>query len=292
MINRSPTASRALRSLKHSPVTVAAVVFLAVLIFCAIFAPVVAPTSPYQQNLSSALSPPFWWPGGHHGVGLLGTDALGRDNLSRVIYGSRVSLLVGFGGVLVSGVVGVLLGAVAAYRGGVFDHAVMRTADAFLAIPLILLAIEVVAVFGSKAWTIILALALASWMTYARLVRGEVLVAKAQPYAEAARCLGLRGKAILFRHILPNSINPVIVIASFSMADLILAEAALSFLGVGIQPPTPTWGGMLANSQNYLYLAPWTMIFPGAAISLTVLAVNLVGDWMRDFLDPRLQLVR
>lgn len=288
----SRIGARAFRSLGHSPVTVVAAAFLLVLIFSAIFAPFVAPSSPNETNLSDALAPPVWWPGGHHGVGLLGTDAVGRDNLSRIIYGSRISLVVGIGGVIVSGITGVLLGAVGAYRGGVLDNAVMRTADAFLAIPLILLAIEVVAVLGSGAWTIILALALASWMTYARLIRGEVLLAKAQPYAEAARCLGIRGRSILFRHILPNAINPVIVIASFAMADLILAEAALSFLGIGIQPPTPSWGGMLASSQNYLYLAPWTMIFPGAAISLTVLAVNIVGDWMRDLLDPRLQLAR
>lgn len=291
-LGKSSLRQQALLSLKTSPLTVVAFLFILLVVVCAIFAPLIAP-APNQENLVNALRAPFWWPGAHQGGGgLFGTDSLGRSDLSRIIYGSRVSLLVGAAGVGVSGVVGVVLGAVAAYRGGFLESSLMRVTDAFLAIPLILLAIEVIAVLGSGVWTIIFALALASWMTYARLIRGEVLAAKSQPYTEAARCLGLRGTRILFRHILPNAITPVIVIASFSMADLILAEAGLSFLGIGVQPPTPTWGGMIADAQDYLTSAPWTMIFPGTAIALTVLSVNIVGDWVRDLLDPRVQFLR
>ncbi len=280
---------KAQRSLLHSPVTASALGFLVLLVLAALTAPWISPADPLAQDLLNGREAPFWWPGAPGAGGVLGTDALGRDVLSRIIFGSRISLLVGVTSVLLSGIVGVALGAVSGFYGGWIDNTIMRAGDVLLSLPFLMLAIAIIAVLGPNLLNLILVLSISNWIVYARLVRGEVLSVKRQEYIEAARTIGVRDFSLLVRHIMPNAFSPVLVISSFSMAQMILTEASLSFLGLGVQPPTPTWGGMLSEAREYFQLAPWITVFPGLAIMFTVLAVNTVGDWMRDLLDPRLQ---
>jgi peptide/nickel transport system permease protein len=255
--------------------------------FCALGAPFLALHDPNDQSLRRRLIPPGW-----EGKGTweypLGTDHLGRDIFSRAIYGSRVSLTVGFTAVLISGTLGVLLGLIAGYYGGKIEAIIMRLVDIQLAFPFILLAISVVAVVGAGLKNVIIVLGIAGWMVYARIVRGEVLSVKEREFVVAAKAVGVRDSLILFRHILPNVLTPVIVVATFSVANVIILEAALSFLGVGVEPAIPTWGGMLADGREYISTAWWLATFPGLAIMFTVLGINLIGDWLRDILDPRL----
>jgi peptide/nickel transport system permease protein len=255
--------------------------------FCALGAPFLALHDPNDQSLRRRLIPPAW-----EGKGTweypLGTDHLGRDIFSRAIYGSRVSLTVGFSAVLISGTLGALLGLIAGYYGGKIEAIIMRLVDIQLAFPFILLAISVVAVVGAGLNNVIIVLGIAGWMVYARIVRGEVLSVKEREFVVAAKAVGVRDSLILFRHILPNVLTPVIVIATFSVANVIILEAALSFLGVGVEPAIPTWGGMLADGREYISTAWWLATFPGLAIMFTVLGINLIGDWLRDILDPRL----
>jgi len=255
--------------------------------FCALGAPFLALHDPNDQSLRRRLIPPGW-----EGKGTweypLGTDHLGRDIFSRAIYGSRVSLTVGFSAVLISGTLGVLLGLIAGYHGGKIEAIIMRLVDIQLAFPFILLAISVVAVVGAGLKNVIIVLGIAGWMVYARIVRGEVLSVKEREFVVAAKAVGVRDSLILFRHILPNVLTPVIVVATFSVANVIILEAALSFLGVGVEPAIPTWGGMLADGREYISTAWWLATFPGLAIMFTVLGINLIGDWLRDILDPRL----
>jgi peptide/nickel transport system permease protein len=219
----------------------------------------------------------------------LGTDANGRDVFTRIVYAARISLIVGVAAVLLGGLVGVVAGLVCGFYGGVVDAVIMRLADIQLAFPFILLAIAIVAVLGGSLLNVILVLGIGSWVPYARLVRGQVLSAKQQEYIIAARTIGARDPVILFRHLLPNVITPAIVIATFGIAAAIIGEATLSFLGVGIQPPEPTWGNMLADGRAYVASAWWLATFPGIAILITVLSINMIGDWVRDVLDPRLR---
>ncbi|MGI5836512.1 MAG: ABC transporter permease [Chloroflexota bacterium] len=281
--------SRARYSLKRSPLSACALGFLVLLVFAAITAPVISPCDPLVQDLMNGREAPNWWPDSSGTGGFLGTDALGRDVLSRIIHGSRISLLVGVSAVLASCVVGVTLGAIAGFYGGWIDNVIMRIGDVLLSLPYLMLAIAIIAVLGPSLLNLILVLSVSNWIVYARLVRGEVLSVKRQEYIEAARAIGVVDSSLLLKHIMPNAFSPVLVISSFSMAQMILAEASLSFLGLGVQPPTPTWGGMLSEAREYFQLAPWITIFPGLAIMFTVLAVNTVGDWLRDVLDPRLQ---
>ncbi len=281
---------RARRSLGHSKLTAAALLFFVLIVLSAVFAEQIAPADPLRQDIMNSREAPIWWPPAPGNGGWLGTDALGRDVLSRIIYGSRVSLVVGVLAVLLSGIAGVVLGLVAGYYEGWLDNVIMRVADAQLSLPFFLLAIAIIAVLGPSLLNLIIVLAISGWTVYARLVRGDVLSCKCREYVEACRVVGVRDTAILFKHILPNVLSPVLVIGSFSMAQMIITEASLSFLGLGVQPPTPTWGGMLAESREYFQLAPWISIFPGLAIMFTVLAVNLVGDWLRDLIDPQLQV--
>jgi peptide/nickel transport system permease protein len=254
----------------------------------AMLAPALAPADPIRNNLLDRLTPPMWLDGGssHHP---LGTDALGRDVASRLFYGARVSLVVGFSAVVIAGALGVVLGLVAGYYGGRPDDLLMRLGDVQLAFPALVLAIAVLSVLGASLLNVVLVLGVTGWVTYARIVRGETLSLKHRDFVEAARALGARDGEILRRHILPNVLPPISVVATFSVARTIIAEASLSFLGLGIPPPAPSWGAMLDEGRNYLTTGWWLALFPGLAILAVVLGINLVGDWLRDALDPRVE---
>lgn len=266
------------------------ILIVVVNIAVALLAPVLGPHDPLDQDIARRLLPPAWFAGGspEH---FLGTDQLGRDILSRIIYGSRISLLIGLLSVALALPIGVSMGLVAGYFGGRLDDVIMRLADVQLAFPFILLAITIAGVLGPSPRNVILILAIGGWVVYARLARGQVLSLREKEFVEAARGLGLGHGRILFRHVLPNILTPIIVVATFSVAQMILLESSLSFLGLGVQPPTPSWGGMLNDGRAYITIAWWLMTFPGAAIMLTVLGINFLGDWLRDLLDPRLQSV-
>lgn len=255
-------------------------VVAALLAFSAAAAPLVSPDSPTRQALREGLRGPS---PGHP----FGQDRLGRDVLSRIIYGARVSLWVGIVAVGVSAGMGLAVGAVAGYRGGLFDDLFMRLVDILQAFPGILLAIAFAAVLGPSLFNVILALSLIGWVGYARLVRGQVLAARGREYVVAAAALGAADARILLRHLIPNTFAPVLVEATFGMAGVIVAEASLSFLGLGTQPPTPSWGAMLNEARQYLLVAPHLTIFPGLAIMVVVLGLNFLGDGLRDLLDPR-----
>jgi len=251
-------------------------------IFAALFAPILAPYDPIDTAPRDSLSGPsasHW----------LGTDQLGRDVLSRIIYGSRVSVLVGVVAVGLALTVGVPLGLISGYFGGLVDHAIMRAMDAIIAFPALVLALAIVGAVGPGTFQIMVAIGIASVPLYARLTRGQVLTIREQDYVQAARSLGASDVRVLARHILPNSFSPLIVQASLGVAFAILAEAGLSFLGVGVRPPTPTWGGMLSTALPMIERASYLSVFPGIAIFLTVLAINMLGDALRDVLDPRLR---
>ena len=251
-----------------------------VLIVIALAAPLIAPRDPNVQETSRRLEAPSR----EH---VLGLDDLGRDVFSRIVWGARVSLRVGFSVVLLASIVGVTLGAISGYFGGFIDVAVMRLCDILLAFPGILLAIALVAVLGPSLNNVILALATIGWVSYARLVRGQVLKVREMEYVTAAKAMGARSPRVIALHVLPNVINPVIVMATLGLAGSILAEAALSFLGLGVQPPTPSWGAMLTAGRRYLGLANHLAIYPGIAIMLAVMGLNFLGDGLIDALDPK-----
>jgi ABC-type dipeptide/oligopeptide/nickel transport system permease subunit len=256
----------------------AAVMLLAVLV--ALAAPLIAPHDPLAQNLGNTLARP-------NGAHLLGTDNVGRDVLSRVIWGTRVSLLAGLVSVVLAVVAGSLLGILAGYSGGRVDGLVMRLMDAVLSFPPLVLALALGAVLGAGLVGVLLALGVVYTPTFARLMRGQVLAITARDYVDAARALGASGFRVAWRHVVPNAINPIIVQASLSVAFAILAEASLSFLGLGIQPPQASWGSMINAGRGYLQQAPWIVFGPGAALFVTVVGLNFVGDAVRDALDPR-----
>ena len=255
---------------------------LALLLLTAVFADVIATQGIDEQDLRKGLLPPSReYP--------LGTDEFGRDMLSRIIHGSRVSLMVGIIAMSISAVVGVSLGAIAGYRGGRIDYIIQGAVDISWAFPTILMAIFLVAILGPGLGNVMIAVGLVYWGGFARVVRGQVLSLREWEFVLSARSIGTTDWRIMLRHILPNCLSPVIVMATLMMADAILIEATLSFLGMGAQPPTPSWGSILASGRSYLMLAPWVMLFPGIAIMLTVLGFNLLGDGLRDALDPRLK---
>lgn len=261
-------------------------VVVAVLVL-AVAAPWVTSWDPIEQDIPSRLQAP----GSVHASGrvhLLGTDHLGRDLLARIVFGARPALLVGFAAVAISGLLGLVLGLVSGYFGGRVDDVFMRLADIQLAFPFILLAIAVIGVLGPSLPVIIVVIGVSSWVVYARVVRSEVLSIREREFVQAAHALGVRDVRILLRHVLPNALTPWLVVATLDMARVIVIESALSFLGLGVQPPTPTWGGMLADGRVYISTAWWLATFPGLAILLTVLGINLFGDGLRDTLDPRL----
>ncbi len=282
--------ARARVSLLRARWPLVAIVILLVATFMALFGPQIAPKDPNRQTLILRLRPPMTQEADGSIPYPLGTDALGRDVLSRLIYGARVSIMVGVTSVTLGGVIGLLLGLIAGYLGGRAEDIIMRLADIQLAFPFILLAIMVLVVLGQGVLNLVLVLGIGQWVTYARIARGETISQREKEYVEAARALGMSSLRIMLRSILPNILAPLIVIASFNVASVILAEASLSFLGLGVPPIVPTWGGMLAESRDQLIGGKWWLaVYPGLAIMLTVLSLNILGDWLRDFLDPRLR---
>ena len=263
-----------------------AVVTLAILM--AVAAPLIAPRNPLEQQLRARLRPPIW-----HAAGiwpyLLGTDEFGRDVLSRIIYGARVSLIVGVFVVAVAVPFGTLMGTVAGYYGGRLEALLMRTADAQHALPGILLAIIVVTMLGQNMRNLVLVLAVSTWVVCARIVFTSVRSLRDRDFVTAATALGASDRRLMFRHILPGVLSPVIVISALQVGRVMLLEAALSFLGLGVPPPEPSWGGMLADGRNRLLVAPWIATYPGLALAITVWGINMLGDGLRQLLDPRLR---
>ena len=275
---------RMLRALKSHPLATAGVIVSAVLVLLAVLAPWIAPQDPASIDLPSRLQPPS----AHHAFG---NDELGRDILSRVIYGARVSMMVGVGVVTFSLLVGLIMGSLAGYYGGTLDRFFnIVLMNAFMSFPGILLAIAFVAFLGPGIGNLILALSIGGWVGYARLVRAQVLATKEREYVEAARALGASDVRIMVRHILPNIVQPVIVQAAIGMAGAVLAEATMSFLGLGVPPPAASWGTMLNDARGHLFDAPHMVLFPAAAVMLAVLSFNFIGDGLRDYMDPRARI--
>ncbi|HET9002034.1 MAG TPA: ABC transporter permease [bacterium] len=287
MVDRATTAV-----VKHRrqarPGVLAAEGVLGLIVLLAILPNAFAPHSALDQDLATRLRPPAWLAGGSWDH-VLGTDALGRDVLSRIIFGARVSLAVGVMAVVVSGVLGVGLGVIAGYFRGHVDDLIMRVTEVQLSFPFILAAVAIVSVLGAGLRNIILVLGLTGWTTYARVVRGAALALREQEFLEAARAVGCSHFRVMRRYILPNIMGTVLVLGTFALATFVIAESALSYLGLGVQPPTPTWGGMLADGYLYLRTAWWITTFPGLVLMLTVLSINVIGDWARDVFDPRLR---
>lgn len=253
---------------------------LTVAVVCTIFAPLLAPADPIQTDRIKVLSPPSL---SQH---LLGTDHLGRDILSRMIYGARISVTVGFLAVFVSGAVGTLIALVSGVFRGWMDAVLMRITDAFLALPYLVVAVTVVAILGSSLMNVILVIGLLRWMIYARTIRGEVLRLTEMDFIRLARVAGVSRPRVIMRHIFPNIVNTLLVLGTLEVGSAVITEASLSFLGLGIPRPLPSWGAMLAESQTYVFAAWWLPVFPGLAITLLVMASNLTGDWLRDRFDP------
>jgi peptide/nickel transport system permease protein len=276
---------RAARQLWRNKLALSAVVMLLAIFASAIGANLIAPYDPAEGNITDRLLPPGRHPDQQQWR-LLGTDQVGRDVLSRLIHGARVSLLVGVASTAMSLLIGTALGLISGFRGGLIDRALLRLTDIQLAFPFIALAVTVISVIGPGLLNVILVLAATGWVLYTRVVREEVLRAREHSYVEAALAMGGTDVHIMLRHILPNVVAPVIVISSFAIAQMIITEASLSFLGLGIRPPTPTWGGMLSDARNYMQVAWWLPTFPGLALLATLLGINVVGDWLRDTLDP------
>lgn len=274
---------RALRRLVRMPGPLTGLLLFSALALMAIFAPLIAPYHPIEDaNVMNALVPP-----GEEFR--LGSDHIGRDVLSRLIYGARVSLTVGLAVQGVALLVGVSLGLVAGFYGGKVDDLISGLTTIIQAFPGLLFAIAVMSVLGPGLYNVFLALGLVGWTTIARLVRGEVLALREREFVEGARAMGASDWRILFTHVLPNCMGPIIVVVTLGMAGAILAEASLSFLGLGTQPPNPSWGAMLAGGRNDIWDAPWLTFYPGIAIFVTILSLNLLGDGLRDVLDPRLK---
>lgn len=274
-------------SLSRSITGLIGLIIVILTLVTALFAPVIAPQDPTAQNLRSRLTAPAWESG--NSTYVLGTDSLGRDVLSRVVFGSRISLLIGTVSVLIGGTLGVMIGLVSGYFGGVVDGVLMRLTDIQLSLPSLVLYLTIMVVLGPGIRNMILGLGITSWVTFARVARSEVLAIKNTQYIEAARSSGQRSVRIMFIHVLPNIMNSVIVLSTLVIGTLILAAAGLSYLGLGVPPTTPDWGGMVADGQDYVQVAWWISTIPGVAIFVVVLGFNLLGDWLRDFLDPRLR---
>jgi|tagenome__1003787_1003787.scaffolds.fasta_scaffold20920202_3 peptide/nickel transport system permease protein len=289
-------------SFLHSKVTIAAAIVTLVIVLAAIFAPYIAPKNPYDLTQISILdsnNPPIWMQGGEAPY-VLGTDDQGRDVFSTILYGSRQSIAIGLMATLFAGMLGISLGLIAGYAGGTIDAFIMRAADIQSTFPAILIAMLIDgtsrALFGEQRneqvvfWVMVLSIGLSFWVQYARTVRGSTLVEKNKDYVLAARLIGIRPSKILFRHVLPNVVGPVLVIATINLALAIITEATLSFLGLGLPPTQPSLGTLIQIGQKYLFAGEWWIaIFPGITLAALVLAVNLLGDWLRDALNPKLR---
>ena len=278
-----------LRRLRRLRFGVAAAAVLLVIVLSALFAPLLAPHDPLVVDIRHRLSPPAWMAGGttEH---LLGTDQVGRDLLSRVIYGGRISLVVGVSAVILSAGIGILAGLAAGYFGGAIDWAIMTVVNIVLVFPFVLLALAVIAVLGPSLPNMIAVLGVAGWPIYARVLRAETQALREREFVTAGRALGMSHARLIFRQILPNLISASVVIATLQVAQVIVLESFLSFLGLGVQPPIPAWGNMLGEGRVYMLNSWWIAAFPGAAIFVTTLVINLIGNALRDWLDPRLKL--
>ncbi len=277
---------RNMRSFAENRLALGSAVVVVIFVFLAIFAPLVAPHDPAETDLFRRLQPPGWMPGGEWSY-LLGCDALGRDILSRIIYGARISIFIGAAVVLVATTVGIVAGLAAGYLRGWVDTVISRIVDILLGFPYLIFAIGLMAMMGPGLFNIILALVYKEWVIPCRVVRGETLVTRELEYVEAARALGASGRHIMLREILPNILSPVIVVSTIRMAHVIILEASLSFLGLGVQPPTASWGAMVSDGRAFILQAWWVSTFPGVAILLLVLAINVASQGLRDAFDPR-----
>jgi len=268
------------------PATIAGATVIAVVAIFALFAPWIAPHDPNLQNLGIAFKPPSWFPGGA-ATYLLGTDDLGRDIFSRIVWGARVAAVVGLSSVAVGGIIGVGLGVIAGYFGGLVDDVIARIADVQFAFPAVLLAIAVVGIVGPSLLTVIITIGITGWVQYVRVVRAETLSLRERDFIQAAIAAGASPPRIILKHVLPNVSSSITVLSTFGIARAIILESALSFLALGVPPDVPSWGTMLADGRQFLDTAWWLGLFPGLAIFLTVLGVNLFGDGLRDALDPQ-----
>jgi len=287
------SSAKSIARIRSIPITILVCAIVVVgFVLMALLADQIAPYDPLKQSLHYRLQPPYWLSDGiEEGQPLyfFGSDQLGRDVLSRIVHGSRISLLVAFAAVTFGGVFGSLLGLLAGYFGKAFDEVIMTVADIQLAFPFILLAIAVIAVLGPSLANLIILIGISGWVTYARIARAEVLGVKEKEFVESIRCLGGNSWRIMFRHILPNILSPLIVVGTLDLARTIILESTLSFLGLGIQPPTPSWGGMLGEGRGYLDSAWWIATFPGLFLMTVTLSVSRIGDWLRDVLDPTMK---
>ena len=267
------------RTVRHH-LALIGLIILVPMFFCAVFAPLIAPNDPVEPDIKNILSAPSL---SHP----FGTDTLGRDVFSRVLYGTRISLLVGFVSVGIAILIGLILGAISGYFGGIVDEIIMRFVDLMMCFPTFFLILAVIAVLEPSIWNIMIVIGLTSWMGTARLVRAEILGIKGKEYVMAAKAQGFGPLRIIFRHVLPNAVTPVYVVATLGIGGAILTESALSFLGIGVQPPTPSWGNILTQAKDNIEVAWWLSVYPGLAIFLTVMGYNLLGEGLRDIFDPR-----
>lgn len=267
------------RITKHNLALIGLIILIPMFL-CAILAPIISPHDPVEPDLKNILAGPSW---SHP----FGTDTLGRDVFSRVIYGSRISLLVGFVSVGIATLIGILIGSVSGYSGGIVDEIIMRFVDLMMCFPTFFLILAVIALLEPSIWNIMIVIGLTTWMGIARLVRAEILSIKNKEYVLAAKAMGFSKSRIIFRHVLPNAVSPVYVVATLGIGGAILIESALSFLGIGVQPPTPSWGNILTQAKDNIEVAWWLSLYPGIAIFLTVMGYNLLGEGLRDVFDPR-----
>jgi len=286
MKKRKDKKNRWLEDLVASKSALLSAIFLLIIILIAVFAPLLTEQDPNHTDLRVRLRPPMPLEGAspEH---VLGTDSVGRDVAARLVYGARISLMVGFIAVVISGLIGVTLGLITGYFGGWLDDVIMRLADIQLAFPFILLMLAVLAVVGPGLWNVIIVLGVTGWVSYSRIVRGCVMSLREKEFIEAARAIGVSNTRIIIKHLIPNIIGPVVVIASFSVSRTIIAEASLSFLGLGVDVETATWGKMLSEGREYITDAWWLTTLPGIFLALTVLCINVFGDWLRDVVDPK-----
>lgn len=269
-----------LRRITKHHLALVGLIILVPMFLCAVFAPFISPHDPVEPDLKNILAGPTW---SHP----FGTDTLGRDVLSRVIYGSRISLLVGFVSVGIATMIGIIIGAVSGYLGGIVDDLAMRFVDLMMCFPTFFLILAVIALLEPSIWNIMIVIGLTSWMGIARLVRAEILSIKGKEFVLAAKAMGFPKRKIIFGHVLPNALSSVYVVATLGIGGAILTESALSFLGIGVQPPTPSWGNILTQAKDNIEVAWWLSLYPGLAIFLTVMGYNLLGEGLRDVFDPR-----